>query len=127
MEESYYHALGACLDRYRKMIADHRASHDHTVHQDLLDFIEEFDLAITKRYPLCKLNRWLGYIQGVLIERHVTTVTAERDWTRPLFRPIDFIPAYNSRLIKWEQRLALAAMITIGITFVAILYIATGP
>lgn len=35
--------------------------------------------------PIDKLSRWLGYIQGVLIERGLTTVQEERDFSRPLF------------------------------------------
>jgi len=35
--------------------------------------------------PIDKLSRWLGYIQGVLIERKLTTVQIERDFSRPLF------------------------------------------
>lgn len=40
--------------------------------------------------PICKLNRWLGYIQGTLIARGFLSVQGERDATRPLFRPLDF-------------------------------------
>lgn len=58
--------------------------------QALADFIEEFLCAVSNRYPLMKLNRWLGYIQGRLIADGMTTVEAERDWTRPYFRPFDF-------------------------------------
>jgi len=32
-----------------------------------------------------KANRWLGFIQGCLISRGLTTVTEERDFTRPFF------------------------------------------
>src|SRR5690606_24783578 len=32
-----------------------------------------------------KANRWLAFVQGVLIERGLTTVPAERDFTRPYF------------------------------------------
>ena len=35
--------------------------------------------------PIDKLSRWLGYIQGVLIERKLTTIQEERDFSRPLF------------------------------------------
>lgn len=53
---------------------------------DLLLFLEEFN----ENVPLVKLSRWLGYVQGVLIERDATSTQIERDWTRPLFRPLDF-------------------------------------
>jgi hypothetical protein len=53
-------------------------------------FTMEFMFGCRDKLPIPKLCRWLGYIQGVLIERGFTTVDAERDWTRPLFRPFDF-------------------------------------
>jgi hypothetical protein len=33
-----------------------------------------------------KANRWLGFIQGILISRGWTDVTTERNFTRPFFR-----------------------------------------
>jgi len=53
-------------------------------------FMVEIAAGCTSNMPICKLNRWLGYVQGVLIERGVLTVEGERDATRPLFRPLDF-------------------------------------
>ena len=79
-ETQYRVALMECGNRYAEMAKPG---------SDLAIFIDEFHQRITD-YPLLKLNRWLGYIQGVLIERGITTVEAERDWTRPLFRPLDF-------------------------------------
>lgn len=35
--------------------------------------------------PIDKLNRWIGYIQGVLAVRGFLDVGAERDRTRPIF------------------------------------------
>lgn len=35
--------------------------------------------------PIDKLSRWLGYVQGVAIERGLSTVKNERDFSRPLF------------------------------------------
>lgn len=32
-----------------------------------------------------KAGRWLGFVQGLLIERGLTTVQTERDFTRPYF------------------------------------------
>lgn len=95
MESLYYDALMACLMRYRAMIDQDPHREKYSGHNDLLDFISEFEVSIKSRYPLNKLNRWIGYIQGVLIERGVTTVNAEREWTRPLFRQLDFAPKPN--------------------------------
>jgi hypothetical protein len=35
-----------------------------------------------------KANRWLGFVQGVMISGGLTTVMAERDFTRPLFHAL---------------------------------------
>lgn len=78
--DTYYHSILTCADRYKDMAQQHGC-------QDLLDFLEEFNRDV----PLLKIDRWLGYVQGVLIERKITTVTEERDWTRKYFRPLDFI------------------------------------
>ncbi len=98
---NYYDSLSACLVRYRAMAEE--AKRD-----DLVEFIGEFEAAITNRFPLMKLNRWLGYIQGVLITLGITTVTAERDWTRPYFRPIDFADDDAPPLDEeWFQKAAI--------------------
>lgn len=86
MSDAYYLALHKCAERYRDMLIEAATYTD----DPLWRFNMEFMFACRDRLPLMKLNRWLGYIQGVLIERGHTTVEAERDWTRPLFRPLDF-------------------------------------
>lgn len=35
--------------------------------------------------PLDKINRWVGFVQGVLAANGLLSVAAERDRTRPLF------------------------------------------
>jgi hypothetical protein len=82
---NYYEALGLCFNRYYKLALT-TFDDDH----EIVKFLEEFYDGILDKLPLCKLNRWLGYIQRYLIEKEITTVEAERDWTRPLFRPLDF-------------------------------------
>ncbi len=76
-QAAYYDAIMKCVERYKPMAVPD---------QDLLKFLDEFN----REVPLMKLSRWLGYVQGVLIDKRITTVEAERDWTRPLFRPLDF-------------------------------------
>ena len=39
-------------------------------------------------FSVDKYSRWLGYIQGVLISKGLTTVNAERDVTRSWFKNI---------------------------------------
>ncbi len=87
--EAYYEALKKCLNRYRSMVV--RDNHfDGLASYNLGIFLTEFETAINDKMPLNKLNRWLGYIQGVLISNGLTTVEIERDWTRPLFSPLDY-------------------------------------
>lgn len=57
---------------------------------ELERFMAEIVAGCQSGLPSSKLNRWLGYVQGVLIERGFLTVAEERDATRPVFRPLDF-------------------------------------
>lgn len=94
----YYTALHTCGLRYQEMLKDYITANkywgwpcvSHTAAEDLWTFIQEFIHGCESVLPLNKLNRWLGYIQGTLIALEVTTVQTERDWTRPLFRPLDY-------------------------------------
>lgn len=97
IEEGYYHGLAVCAYRYYDMtrlwIRTCEASeHWTSILQaaELMTFIVEFEIQIANGAPLNKLNRWLGYIQGVLIMTGQTTVKEERDFTRPLFRHLDY-------------------------------------
>ena len=100
MEEEYYSALYKCSDRYFHMIDGYigdimyrgwdKGNATLSQAEKLRDFIISLEQSIDNKLPLLKLNRWLGYIQGSLIQWEITTVEAERDWTRPLFRPLDF-------------------------------------
>jgi hypothetical protein len=36
-------------------------------------------------YPIDKLSRWLGFVQGVLTARGKLSVDDERDYSKPLF------------------------------------------
>ena len=82
----YHSALHQCAERYRDMMT----AADYSTTDPLWKFNFELMHGCRDGLPIPKLCRWLGYIQGVLIENGITTVTAERDWTRPLFRPLDF-------------------------------------
>lgn len=100
MSSEYYHAIHKCCERYRDMLIEfHRDNDGNPSHSTrwepeykaLWDFI--FELMFASRdqnIPLNKANRWLGYIQGTLIAYGHTDVETERNWTRPLFRPLDF-------------------------------------
>lgn len=77
----YHDAIRKCADRYLAFEFDD---------EKLRKFIKELRYGCDYAMPIPKLCRWLGYIQGVLIERGLTTVDEERNWTRQLFRPLDF-------------------------------------
>jgi hypothetical protein len=68
-------ATGLLFNRYLGMLAPN--SHEYWLCQTALDKLDE--------YPIDKLSRWLGYVQGVLCEKGVTTTDKERDFSRPLF------------------------------------------
>ena len=87
--DEYYTALDKCAQRYWNMSMVDCNIHDRK-QEDLRHFILDFQDGVRDQLPLLKLNRWLGYIQGCLIERGYTTVQAERDWTRPLFKHLDY-------------------------------------
>ena len=36
-------------------------------------------------YPIDKLSRWLGFVQGYIIFTNQSTIDIERDFSRPLF------------------------------------------
>ncbi len=88
--DEYYEALHKCAERYRDMLLDIEYWESSVKNDDLYLFNTQFEFGCRDRLPLMKLNRWLGYIQGCLIERGYTTVETERDWTRPLFRHLDY-------------------------------------
>lgn len=43
------------------------------------------DTALTEDMEVGKMNRWLGFIQGVLAARQLIDVDTEREHSRPLF------------------------------------------
>lgn len=97
ISEEYYQALSICSERYSDIISDKLSddeywgnSHYYEQLQKLRLFNLDFKASVYNRDPLMKLNRWLGYIQGTLIAYELTTVQAERDFTRPLFQRLDF-------------------------------------
>ncbi len=55
-----------------------------TTDEHLLEMCEKI-LASSATMSMGKMNRWIGYIQGVMVQRNMTTVEAER--TR--YREID--------------------------------------
>ncbi len=46
-----------------------------------------------------KLSRWLGYIQGILIERKIIDTDFERDVSREIYKPIYERLGYDSSTV----------------------------
>lgn len=83
---AYHAALRECATRYINM----QEMAPEKLDVKLFKFTLDFQRGCVDRMSVPKLCRWLGYIQGLLIERGFTTVEVERDWSRPLFRPLDY-------------------------------------
>ena len=101
MNEEYYESLTKCGVRYLNMLDNFIDDNNYygwnnskTSSENACSlwlFIKEFIQGCENHLSLMKLNRWLGYIQGSLIQWEITTVQKERDWSRPLFKHLDFI------------------------------------
>lgn len=88
--EQYYEALEKCFARYLNMISEATYWDGYIAYRGLQDFtLLAFKESQSKTLSIFKLNRWLGYVQGCLIERGLTSIEAERNWTRPLFKDLD--------------------------------------
>ena len=49
-------------------------------------------IANGRDYPFDKMNRWLGFTQGVLATTGIIDVDAEREYTRPLLHQLHLQP-----------------------------------
>lgn len=74
------------IERYATMLIIAPEFHNTGEHctRHLLWMLKE--LQTNRDQSLTKKHRWLGYIQRAVIEQGFTTVQAERDFTRPIFK-----------------------------------------
>jgi hypothetical protein len=79
------------MNRYRNFIIWSK----FTDEKFLLNFC---DTAQTLTNP-DKLSRWVGYIQGVLIERKVIDTDTEREYSRTIYKPIYDELGFNSTTV----------------------------
>lgn len=110
----YYQALIKCADRYQKRLDEYwsdcvywgfeKTPNSKQV-DDLRNFVRLLKDSCNQNYPLMKLNRWLGYIQGTMISWGLTTVETERDWSRSLFKHLDFYKRveYDEASGRWDD------------------------
>jgi len=92
IEDKYYEGLIFHTLRYKEMLSNNPSIENP---DPTISFCDELISSCENRLPLCKMNRWIGYIQREVIQRGLTTVECERDLTRPSFRPLDFDERLN--------------------------------
>jgi hypothetical protein len=83
-------ATAQLFSRYRDMLEP--SSHEHWLCTIALEQQDD--------YPIDKLSRWLGFVQGVLHCRGITSSRTERDFSRPLFHE-----AYRNEGVEIPQTL----------------------
>lgn len=82
-----YEAHRILFERYMKICEEYRDESidiDET-HPHHLGWMCASALGSLETFPVDKLSRWLGFIQGCLTMRGLITVQEERDFSRPLF------------------------------------------
>ena len=63
------------IKRYKKMLKKTPKNRD----------LKMCKILLKSDFPIDKTSRWIGFIQRGLIDGNLTTVQAERDFSRPLF------------------------------------------
>lgn len=100
------------LARYQGMIAGHYGYRQAIAKEDDETSPEHLNWMLNELHTLTpddKANRWLGFVQGILIAKGVTSVGIEREVTRPILtdaaREVHVPPPPPDRLeIKGEVR-----------------------
>lgn len=109
----YYTVLYEMGIRYKGMLRDEnllkvdffteRAGTASQKIDDLKAFIDRFLDKVIDEYPIPKLCRWIGNIQGKLDMLGITTDEAEQEWSRPKLRPLDFPPGPMAKMVAVED------------------------
>lgn len=76
------------FDRYLKMLEDSPGfglSRHPSMSRDHLIWMCETAIDKIDTWPVDKLNRWLGFVQGIMCVQHIITVEEEREVSRPVF------------------------------------------
>lgn len=118
--DTWQELLRSLFERYHAMMTQHWTELTDRVGQDLAERTRNLSaLAIEhlsskqEEHPLSqasltpsppsvmgedKANRWLGFVQGVVITAGLTSIEIERDFTRPYFHAIKGIsPTLDAR------------------------------
>lgn len=95
--------LTPLFQRYHQMASAHRLDIELRLGKDLVDrtiALCEHAMADLKDPSIGedKANRWLGFVQGVLIAGGATSIEEERDHTRPHFHSLHGVaPSHDVR------------------------------
>src|SRR5690606_15385660 len=73
------------FERYLAIIGERESEDGDETSLANLAWMCRTALAGIETLPIDKINRWLGFVQGVLAIRGLITVQGERDFSRPLF------------------------------------------
>ena len=91
MTNDEYDLMRKLFKRYAKMIEDNlgyiSCVGNKTEPEHLLKLCQEV-IENGQKYPFDKMNRWLGFVQGVLAVYGVIDVRREQNYTRPLFHKL---------------------------------------
>ncbi len=83
MSEFIREPFKALAHRYIKIIDENLLDEDEYKYK--LKSMLEIGLVEIDTWPIDKLYRWLGFVQGVLTMKELITVDEEREFSRPLF------------------------------------------
>jgi hypothetical protein len=83
----YERLYRAALLRAADKIRDELPEGDDT--QNLRDFLDLMRVETIKGAAIMKMNRWLGYVNGAMVTRGLSTVELERNRARGLFKALD--------------------------------------
>jgi hypothetical protein len=92
----HYQILSVLFKRYAELAQKHAAKLDalpatKCQSASVIALCNEA-IANGKDYPFDKMNRWLGFAQGVLASTEIIDVDAEREFTRPLLHQLHVEP-----------------------------------
>jgi hypothetical protein len=74
------------LEKNRDVLAKHPfEGRDRLPNSAYLHRMCEIAIYNYDKFPIDKLSRWLGFIQGMMIANYRGTIDSHRDFTRPLF------------------------------------------
>lgn len=98
-----YQVLAVLFERYAKLARENAAKLDalplRCQSTSVLALCNEA-MKNGADYPFEKMNRWVGFVQGVLAATGVLDMDAEREVTRPLLRQLHDEPTLSFPRVK---------------------------